>query len=257
MARLTRHLAGWPLGSRARRRLGCLIATAFVARPLAAQGEGLAVDSVRVAVQLQAASARVEEWYWLARTPRVLDFMYLANGCSAVAQVQAARGDLPVALAADTNAPWVSWHDTTDVTVPVDVPVVYRVGYDVTWRGGGRRTLPLVHPGRPLTARAAPVVPLVRVVVEDASGAHQPSFPRLVRESPTRWSAALVAIPSTVVLEGPDAAGGCAPGDAIGGANDGFTRRMALLALTMLLWIPLYFWWAVRRRAGEDEAGTA
>ena len=247
---------------RARRR-GAIIGIAAAllsvrAAPAGAQREPYAVDSVRVELAVAGDSARVRARYWFARPARALDFTHLTNTCTRVGAVVARRDGLAVALVADSNPPWVVLHDTTDAAAQPAMPFRYDVEYLVTSAAGGRMAVPLVQPAGALDPRGAPMRPRVGIVVRTAGGADgEPRLPRFTRSGEGEWTARMSAAPATVVMRRRGAAATtCDDGVMIPGEHAGFVRRVGLFLATIVLWIPLYFWWAGRRRAEEAEDAT-
>jgi hypothetical protein len=55
---------------------------------------------------------------------------------------------------------------------------------------------------------------------------------------------------------GEDTGDQCHDPTAVPGEHGGFPLRFGLFVATIVLWIPLYFWWATRRRdtARDDQA---
>lgn len=232
---------------------GCL-AIVLVARVARAQREPYPVDSARIVARVGRESSLVQATYWFAREPRALDLTYLETSCSSVTGVDAHRGDATVSLVREENRPWVVLHDTSDVGELVTGPVAYRLAYRVRHLGGPRLAVPLVQPAGPLDARGARVAAKVQLHVSVAErDLARPEFPRFAEVRPAEWAADLVAVPSSIVMGVRRAAAEPTPCELeIAGANGGFIRRVALFLLTLLLWIPLYFWWAARRRPGAD-----
>jgi hypothetical protein len=219
-----------------------------------AQREPYPVDSARIDLQVWRDSTRVRQEYWLARAVRALDLTWFMNACASVGTPAATSGGLPVVFAADTNTPWVVLHDTTDAALLGEGPVRYVLSYVVTHGGGGQASIPVLQPNGPLGTRGGAVTPKVRLRVITEDGDRRPVLPRfsLVREGV--WEASMVAIPANVVARGPIAGDATCDDEApVAGENGDFPRLVALFVLTIVLWIPLYFWWATRKRDAPEE----
>jgi hypothetical protein len=222
-----------------------------------AQREPLATDSVSIDVRVLGDTALVDARYWFPRQVRALDLTFLTSTCTAVSSITGTRNGAPVAFAIDTTRPWVSLHDTTDTGDEANAPLRYDVAYRVHLGHARRQALPLIQPARALDPRTAAVTPKVRMTVTSASSSiGAPEFPRFQHPGASQWIASTIAVPATIVLRG-ELRPGATPCDEeirIDGENDGFPWRFATFVGTLVLWIPLYFAWATRRRVGDDNA---
>jgi hypothetical protein len=93
------------------------------------------------------------------------------------------------------------------------------------------------------------------VVISEEPLAGAPVLPRFRVLGPRQWEITMVAVPSQVVVKtgAPTHSAVDESSTRFVGENGGFAVRVALLVSTIVLWIPLYFWWATRRRDGDDE----
>lgn len=228
-------------------------------RTLPAQRESLPADSVAIDVDVRPSQSLVSARYWFARPVRALDLVHLTNSCTSIRDLRATRNGLVAGLTSDTTRPWVVWHDTSEVA-DAEGSLTYAFTYRVDHGPAARLALPMVLPDRPLDARNAPVTPKVRLSVRiEGEPSNAPEFPRFVREPDGRWSAALIAVPATIVVRGALREDQTPCDDAIRmeGSNGGFVTRLSAFIGTLALWIPLYFWWATRQRRGDNEPETA
>jgi hypothetical protein len=233
------------------------LASSILCRDLQAQRDPLPADSVVVDVRVHAESALVNARYFLARPVRAMDLTYLTNTCAAVSAIAATRSGTAVAFSIDTTLPWVTLHDTTDTANEGQGPLRYEVAYRVHLGFAKRVAIPLVQPARALDARTASVRPKVRVDLRTAGvGIGEPEFPRFDRVDASQWTSTNIAVPSTVVVRGALRPGQtpCDVAVRSAGSNDGFTWRFTAFVGTLVLWIPLYFAWATRRRRSDDDA---
>lgn len=224
---------------------------------LQAQREPLATDSVAVDARVLGDSVLVNVRFWFPRPVRALDLTYLTNTCASVSAIAATRNGAGVAFSIDTTLPWVTLHDTTDTANEGQGPLRYEVAYRVHLGRARRVAIPLVQPARALDARSAAVRPKVRMTVRsDDATVGAPEFPRFERVDASQWTTTSIAVPSTVVVRGERRPGQAPCDDAVrsAGVNDGFTWRFAAFVGTLVLWIPLYFAWATRRRRGDNDA---
>ncbi|MBC7893922.1 MAG: hypothetical protein H7066_00825 [Cytophagaceae bacterium] len=226
-------------------------------REARAQREPLATDSVGIDVRVLGDSVLVNARFWFPRPVRALDLTYLTNTCVSVSAIAATRNGVPVAFSMDTTRPWVTLHDTTDAANEGDAPLRYDIAYRVHTGHATRVAIPVIQPARALDARSAAVTPKVRLQVTSTSASiGVPEFPRFQQVGASRWSASTIAVPATIVVRGevrPEVTP-CDDAIRIEGENDGFTWRFAAFVGTLVLWIPLYFAWATRRRRGDDDA---
>ena len=232
------------------------VAWAMVGRPAEAQRDPYPVDSMRVEIHAWRDSSRVTTRLWFVQPVRVLDYTYLSNNCTTIGNLVARRGGLPVALLADTNPPWIGLHDTTDAVGEPPGPQAHELTYHVTHLSGARVAVPIVQPAGPLTARNAALQSKVRLtVMSEQLRAGEPVLPRFRAVASREWKAAMVAAPSHVLIAtgGVTTAAACDSPVQLPGGSGGFLRLVTLLVTTIVLWIPLYFWWATRKRMGDTE----
>ena len=182
-------------------------------------------------------AVQVEERYSRGQSAQPIELRIMTRPCMVIEKVHIERNSVAQAITETRSGPWMIWRDTTS-TVGGSLTVRYNV-----WLGGSR-TIPLAHLTSPLTRDASGAV---AVAVQFGVGEAQVEFPHMTRQAPKEWSGRYVATPSFVEV------GGFAfPCDQLPppGDNGGLVWRYWLLVGIMVMWVPIYLWWA--RRTGEN-----
>jgi len=253
-----------PLGTawRAARRAACAACAAIVAfaalmplamiatRAVAAQER----DSAAVIVTIDADTSdawRVETRVRLAAdsgdTSRRAAFQYLARACARVGDVVLDDGSTAVTLATRIDGAWRALEDT--LTTARGTRTGFTLRYIVTRTAAGA-DVPLVLPTFPIPRGANARLGNVQVIVRVPDDRATVTFPRLERADARTWSARLVAIPSFVHVRLADDRSPC--GEAAPRGDDGgLSWRFWLLVAILVVWVPVYQWWALRQSEGD------
>ena len=192
-----------------------------------------------VAIVVREGRASVQGRFAFTGNPGALSFEWLERACATVGPVRLESFGDAVPYARVATGPWVRLHDTSAVD-PMRDSLGYHVAYDVVLRSGDV-SIPIVLPNIVLTPRRAPA--LATVSIELPEGARV-TLPRMTRVSATRWTARMTALPSAVRVEMDLPNAQCAA-DVTG--DRGFTVVFWSLVATLVLWVPLYLWWANRQ----------
>jgi hypothetical protein len=233
-----------------RRRTESIAAAGLLLAAQAAQGQAAPFPTAGVKIEIAVApdgGARIHESYALAPGTTVPGFQYLSGPCATVDGVTFSLGDAPVHIAPLARGPWRELHPDA-ATRATGGGAFLTVSYQV--RLTGRWTsIPVVMPMAPLATgagRTASAEIALRLPQGPPAG---PVLPRLTASGGGTWTGAFNAIPSVVVLDRgapqPPCAEPAQPGDA-----GSFGVRFTIFLATLLLWIPLYFWWANRQDRG-------
>lgn len=226
-------MAGWC-------RRPALVALALLAPAAVSAAPRFPSHTVRIDVAVADGTAHVDESYDLDAPVGDASFEFLADACSSVGPISATAGGRPLTLTASHHGPWTTLQAGVDSAAPI------RLRYDVQVQGAA---IPIVMPAAALgpagQLRGADVSLQVRFA--NASEAATVLLPRFDRgEQPGTWRARMLAIPSTVRVRVPGA-GVC--GRALAGTTGGLGWRFWIFVLTMVAWVPIYFWWFGRRDA--------
>jgi len=102
-------------------------------------------------------------------------------------------------------------------------------------------SIPLVIPAVPLAGAAT-------ITLRLPPGDARPVLPYLVRGAAGTWTAQFRALPSAIRVDLGSHGGQrpCAETRPAGDAGT-FSIRLAVFIASLVLWIPLYFWWASRQ----------
>jgi hypothetical protein len=220
-----------------------------------AQRSRVPADSVHISMVVEPSGrARSRMHVRLTAAVRTMDFTYLAHSCNSVTGIAFARAAVPLGLSIDSNPPWVTVHDTTELPDSAST-----TAYDGEWTtdlGDTESSVPVLVPWGALGGLSPGVRP--KVVIEVRFPPSDPRArvisPRMTR-SGSGWHATFNALPSSVRIRAEqggrsDGCEGAGP-RLIPGNSGRFPVIFASLIATMLLWVPLYFWWAHRQRSGE------
>ncbi len=190
---------------------------------------------------------QIAQSYALAPGTVLPDFQYLTGRCAAMDSVAIGLGTSPLNQRLVMRGPWVELHLDSGVRASGG-GLVLSVSYLATL-SGRRASIPVVMPMAPLAASTPGVRP-VEVTLRLPSGpGTRPLLPHLAATGSQTWASRLEALPSVVRVDlGP----GRPPCDEprAGGDAGSFDVRFAVFVATLVLWIPLYFWWA-RRQDGH------
>lgn len=219
---------------------GCCPLT-LAAAALIGTAEGAHGQDARVDVTVDgSAVAHVLATYLVSRDGTLQPLLYLHAPCAAVSELSTSRGAVLLEPAARARGPWVdvrvaSGSPSSGSPGTLTVSYLVRLSARVA-------SIPLVLPAAPLES---PAVISLRL---SPSGA-RPVLPRLERAATTGlWSATLRALPSAVRVDlgSESALGPCAEATPRGNAGT-LDVRFTVFVATLVLWIPLYFWWASRQ----------
>ena len=198
------------------------------------------VQDARVDIAVDSAAvAHVRSTYVLAERAALPFLQYLTAKCAAVGRVSVSLGGDALELPPAERGPWVDL--TPDVAdrrgSPGDTLVVsYSVRLSATVA-----SIPLVIPAVPLAGAAT-------ITLRLPPGDARPVLPHLVRGAAGTWTAQFRALPSAIRVDLGSHGGQrpCAETRPAGDAGT-FSIRLAVFIATLVLWIPLYFWWASRQ----------
>lgn len=180
-------------------------------------------------------------------TSRRASFQYLARPCVRVGEVVVDDGTVAVPLAARRNGAWHALEDTLAAARGT------RAGFELRYtvaRTADAVDVPLVMPTLPVPRGSNARLGNVQVVVRVPSARTRVTFPRMERVDERTWSARLVAIPSLVHVRLTDDAAPCAEVEPRGD-DGGLSWRFWLLVAILVVWVPVYQWWALRQ-SGDD-----
>jgi hypothetical protein len=199
-----------------------------------------AVADARVDIVMDTARvARVRATYTLGQDASLPSFQYLTAPCTSIEAISVSLAGAGLELTAAARGPWVA-------VVPNPAGPRARAGdtvlvSHVVRLSAGSGSIPLVMPAAPLSRAAILTLSLLGTRA-------RPLWPFLTRSpEPDMWSTTSRALPSLVRVDpGPPSDATCA---AIAPRHDAgdFGARFGVFVLTLLLWIPLYFWWALRQ----------
>ena len=217
-----------------------LVAAAAVPTATARGQTAFAVSDARVAIVVDTDRvAHVRATYALAQDVPLPSLRYLSARCATVERIAVSLAGVRLEPAATARGPWVdlalnagSTHGQVGDTLVVWY--VSQLSADVA-------SIPLLLPVAPLSRPA-------RLDLRLPSADARPVLPHLSRDgAPDTWFATLRALPSAVRVDlGWPSAGPCAETQPAGEAGD-FRIRLGVFIATLVLWIPLYFWWASRQ----------
>ncbi|MCC6929407.1 MAG: hypothetical protein IT359_10495 [Gemmatimonadaceae bacterium] len=234
-----------------------LLLSTFIARASFAQQPATAApgsDSVAVLVTIDADTS--DRWQVVTRvrlaadsgdTSRRAAFQYLARPCASVGDVLLDDGATVVSLAARADGAWRALADT--LTSARGTRTGFALRYTVT-RTAGAVDVPIVIPTFPIPRGANARLGNVQVTVRVPDDRASVTFPRFEHEGSRTWSARLVALPSFVHVRLTDDAARC--GETVPRGDDGgLSWRFWLLVAILVVWVPVYQWWALRQSESD------
>lgn len=175
----------------------------------------------------------------LGAAPR--DFVYFSQPCVEVRALRFVAGSVAIPSTERGRGPWVDLMLDSAALASSQAESLL-VGYEV---GSSLRitSIPIIMPTAPSAATLALEAGAPRVA--------RPVLPHFTPADSGRWTARLAALPSVVRV---DRGQGDPPGSCARilepGAAGTFGLRLGVFLATLALWVPLYFWWALRQDRG-------
>lgn len=193
--------------------------------------------------------ATVHERFTLDPMPSTIELEWLVAPCVPLEELTVTVDDTAWVVEAADGGPWMRVRAMSPIAPPTPtgapLVIVYRARL-----GQRTSTLPVVMPRGTLTrepgTRGAAID--LRVTFESDGRVRLPQL--AAASNPHEWRARLLAVPSMLRLEVPDASD-AACGTALSGSTGGLEWRVSTFVATMAVWIPLYFW-RFGRRVGTD-----
>ncbi|HXV85854.1 MAG TPA: hypothetical protein VD793_04100 [Gemmatimonadales bacterium] len=223
------------------RRISGIALTLAVALPLSGRAQdSFHTGHAHLTVQVDATGlAMVQAEFVPSAAADLPAFQYRRTSCTTVDSVVITLNGTAVPFSQSEAGPFVRLAPQERAS-PGDVVVVtHRVTLSraVT-------SVPVVLPAVSLTSAA-------EVTLRMAGREGRPVLPHLPRgDGPGTWTATLAALPAAVRVDlgrAPSAAVAACAAPAWTGDSGTFETRLAVFVATLVLWIPLYFWWAHRQ----------
>ena len=220
--------------------LGALGAGSLVAQPR------LRAHEATVTIVVSAGTgASVRARYAFTGNPGALSFEYLEQPCAQVGAVRLDSEGRPVPYARVATGPWVRLHDTSAVD-PLRTSLGYTLSYDVALHGDVV-SIPVVVPVSALATAARRGDPVATVAIQLPQDARV-VLPRMAQVGATgHWEARMIALPSAVRVRQAAPNEDCLAEASAPGESGRFILIFWSLIATLVLWVPLYLWWANRQ----------
>jgi hypothetical protein len=221
--------------------LGMLAAGSLAAQPR------LRAHEASVGMVVSAGNgASVQARYAFTGNPGAMSFEYLEQPCARVGVVRLESEGRAVPYARVATGPWVRLHDTSAVD-PLRTSLGYKLTYDVALHGNVV-SIPVIVPVTALATAARRGDPVATVAVRLPQDGRV-VLPRMARvDANGRWAARMIALPSAVRVRLATPNGGCSADASTPGESGRFILIFWSLIATLVLWVPLYLWWANRQR---------
>lgn len=205
----------------------------------------LRANEASVAMVVRAGNgAAVQARYAFTGNPGAMSFEYLEQPCAQVGTVRLESEGRAVPYARVATGPWVRLHDTSAVDLGRS-SLGYTLTYDVALQGDVV-SIPVVVPVSALARGARRGDPVATVAVRLPQDGRV-VLPRMARVDATgRWEARMIALPSAVRVRLAKPNGNCAA-DAVPRDSGRFILIFWSWIATLVLWVPLYLWWANRQ----------
>ena len=143
------------------------------------------------------------------------------------------------------TGPWVRLHDTSAVD-PLRTSLGYTLIYDVALHGDVV-SIPVVVPVTALATAVRRGDPVATVAVRLPQDARV-ILPRMAQVGATgHWEARMIALPSAVRVRLASPNEECTADASTPGERGRFILIFWSLVATLVLWVPLYLWWANRQ----------
>lgn len=217
------------------------------ASALRAQQPRLRVHEASLVVAVTAENAAsIVARYAFTGNPGAMSFEYLEQPCARVGAVRLQSNGQVVPYARVATGPWVRLHDTSAVD-PGRSSLGYTLAYEVALLGD-EVSIPLVLPVVALASAARRGEPVATVAVQLPPGARV-ILPRMNRvDADARWETRMIAVPSAVRVHLASPNGDCPADTSAKGESGRFMLIFWSLITTLVIWVPLYLWWANRLR---------